>query len=46
VGTENRVTAPDQRFRRQPASQSRLAGRPAGSLAVTFRLAYLMLAAC
>jgi len=33
VGAENRVTAPDQRFR-QPASQSRLAGRPVGSLAV------------
>src|SRR3954462_3980584 len=44
VGAENRVTAPDQRFRRQPASQSRLAGRPAGFLAVAFRLAYLMLA--
>ena len=44
MGAENRVTAPDQRFRRQPASQSRLAGRPAGSLAVAFRLAYLILA--
>jgi hypothetical protein len=43
VGAENRVTAPDQRFRRQPTSQSRLAGRPAGSLAVALRLAYLML---
>src|SRR4051812_11218658 len=43
VGAENRVTAPDQRFRCQPTSQSRLAGRPAGSLAVALRLAYLML---
>ena len=43
VGAENRVTAPDQRLRRQPTSQSRLAGRPAGSLAVALRLAYLML---
>ena len=44
VGAENRVTAPDQRLRRQPTSQSRLAGRPAGSPAVALRLAYLMLA--
>src|SRR3954447_23912902 len=36
--------APDQRFRRQPTSQSRLAGRPAGSPAVALRLVYLMLA--
>src|SRR3954453_3065208 len=42
-GAENRVAAPDQRFRRQPTSQSRLAGRPAGSSAVALRLAYLML---
>jgi len=33
--------APDQRLRRQPTSQSRFAGRPAGSLAVALRLAYL-----
>ena len=44
VGAENRVTAPDQRRRRHPTSQSWLAGRPAGSLAVALRLAYLMLA--
>src|SRR4051812_11120198 len=43
VGAENRVTAPDQRFRCQPTSQSRLAGRPAGPLAVALRLAYLTL---
>jgi hypothetical protein len=44
VGAENRVTASDQRLRRQPASQSQLAGRPACSLAVALRLAYLVLA--
>ena len=44
VGAENRVAAPDQRFRRQPTSQSRHAARPAGSPAVALRLAYLMLA--
>ena len=41
VGAENRVTTPDRRFRRQPTSQSRLAGRPAGSSAVARRLAAL-----
>lgn len=44
VGAENRVTASDQRLRCLPTSQSRLAGRPAGSLAVALRPAYLMLA--
>jgi hypothetical protein len=48
VGAENRVTAADQRLRRQPASQpasqSRLAGHPAGSLDVALGLAYLILA--
>jgi len=44
VGAENCVTASDQRLRGQPNSQSRLAGRPAGSLAVALRLAYLTLA--
>jgi hypothetical protein len=44
AGAENCVTACDQRLRRQPTSQTRLAGRPAGSLAVALRLAYLALA--
>ena len=44
VGAESRVTASDQGLRRQPASQSRLAGRPAALLAVALRLAYLLLA--
>jgi hypothetical protein len=44
VGAENCVTASDQRLRGQPTSQSQLAGRPAGSLAVALRLAYLALA--
>src|SRR3954452_819744 len=33
-----------QRFRRQPTSQSRLAGRPAGSPGLALRLANLLLA--
>src|SRR6476619_2482412 len=44
VGAENHVTAPDQRLRRPATSQSRLAGRPAGSRAVALQLAYLVLA--
>jgi hypothetical protein len=36
VGAENRATASDQHLRRQPTSQSRLIGRPAGSLAMLF----------
>jgi hypothetical protein len=44
VGAENRVTASDQRLRRQSTSQTRLTSRPAGSLAVALRLAYLALA--
>jgi hypothetical protein len=44
VGAENRVTALDQRLRCQPTSQSRPAGRPAGSPPLALRLAYLMLA--
>ena len=43
VGAENRVTVSDQRRGRHPTSRSWLAGRPARSLAVALRLAYLML---